>query len=580
LLLTLLFLCAVGLKRTWNLRTYGGDALALVTGRMVAYGYRTTERFLAQLAQADADGPLTDALTRWTAHLWTPADSPGTPPTDHLLAAEGAANDLLPDDLVRPILYIDGHRKPVYSDVLLPRGLVGRTGKVLGSRTLILLHDDRGHVLLPLTARGDAHLTAEAPRILERYAQATDQPLRAAVVIDREGMGASFLFTMLLAGHTVITCLRSDQYDDLESFTDVGSFIPLTTDAQGHLVREVASARFRLTVPDPEPVVLELQVALVRDHTWRVPLAPPADPTADWCADLDGEAAMWWLDDWVAPPAPPVPTQPKLIPLVSTDPTLDPQAMVRLYTARWPCQENIIKGWLVPLGIDVNHGVGKTPVANSEVAKQRAELEQRDRTLQQRVANARQRLEAALARKVRGQERLQRQQAGMAREVDVETGRRQQEQRTRASQALAQAQDQLEQYCREQRIIRRQLADLIARERPMYALDNRKDQLMTVMKVALTNLAMWVRNQYFPASYAHAGWTRLQPFFQLRGTIQREADQIRVQVRPFNDRALNRDLQVLCTKVAAHPPLLPDGRRLLLEIGVNSCPALDQQRRC
>src|SRR6266516_5712996 len=87
----------------------------------------------------------------------------------------------------------------------------------------------------------------------------------------------------------------------------------------------------------------------------------------------------------VVPPAPPRPTQTKLIPLLSTDQTLGPQMIAQLYTARWPCQENIIKGWLLPLGIDVNHGVRKTPIPNSEVAKQRAELEQRDRTLCQRV---------------------------------------------------------------------------------------------------------------------------------------------------------------------------------------------------
>jgi len=46
LLLTLLFLGAVGLQRTWDLRGYTADGLALLTGRMRAYGYRYTEVFL------------------------------------------------------------------------------------------------------------------------------------------------------------------------------------------------------------------------------------------------------------------------------------------------------------------------------------------------------------------------------------------------------------------------------------------------------------------------------------------------------------------------------------------------------
>src|ERR1700694_5970127 len=71
-LLTLLFLEAVGLRRTWDLRGYTGQALALLTGRRLAYGYRHIERFLAELAQVGADEMLTQALASWTASLWKP----------------------------------------------------------------------------------------------------------------------------------------------------------------------------------------------------------------------------------------------------------------------------------------------------------------------------------------------------------------------------------------------------------------------------------------------------------------------------------------------------------------------------
>jgi hypothetical protein len=42
-MLTLLFLEAVGLRRTWDLRGYTGQALALLTGRRLVYGYRHIE---------------------------------------------------------------------------------------------------------------------------------------------------------------------------------------------------------------------------------------------------------------------------------------------------------------------------------------------------------------------------------------------------------------------------------------------------------------------------------------------------------------------------------------------------------
>jgi hypothetical protein len=105
----------------------------------------------------------------------------------------------------------------------------------------------------------------------------------------------------------------------------------------------------------------------------------------------------------------------------------------------------------------------------------------------------------------------------------------------------------------------------------MYELDNRKDQVMTICRVALTNLAMWVRDQYFPASYAHTTWKRLLPFFQLPGTVTRDAIMIQVELCPFNDRALNRDLVLLCERVNQASPRLPDGRLLSFTIRATRC---------
>ncbi len=80
-LLTLLFLGAVGLRRTCDLKWYTGDALGLLTGRRRAYGFWHTERFLSQLARSGGDERLTDALAAWTSKLWpVGASQPGSPP--------------------------------------------------------------------------------------------------------------------------------------------------------------------------------------------------------------------------------------------------------------------------------------------------------------------------------------------------------------------------------------------------------------------------------------------------------------------------------------------------------------------
>jgi len=82
------------------LRGYTGQALALLTGRSLALGYRHTERFLAELAKVRGGEALTQALTGWTASVWRPQQ--------HLT------------DGLAPVFYIDGHRKPVYANALIP----------------------------------------------------------------------------------------------------------------------------------------------------------------------------------------------------------------------------------------------------------------------------------------------------------------------------------------------------------------------------------------------------------------------------------------------------------------------------
>jgi len=136
-----------------------------------------------------------------------------------------------------------------------------------------------------------------------------------------------------------------------------------------------------------------------------------------------------------------------------------------------------------------------------------------------------------------------------------------------------------EKYCREQRELLRAIEDLAQQEREMYELDNRKDQVMTVCKVALANLGMWVRDHYFSTEYAHASWHRLQPFFQLPGRIHLGGESVEVELKSFNDRALNRDLAALCAKVAQRQPRLPDGRRLLFRVQGTGILHLDAQEK-
>jgi hypothetical protein len=548
--------------------------LALLTGRRRAYGYFQCERFLAQVARAGGDEALTDALARWTSTLWLEQEpEPGQPP---------------------PAFYLDGHKKPVYTDHLIPRGLVGRTGKVLGCRALLLLHDAQGHPLFATTHRGDLHLTKGAANFLDRYEQASGATTLTRLIIDREGMAAEFLAALIAQGRTVVTILRSTQCQGLTSFTEVGDFVPLCRDRKGVVTREVASARFALPLPDHPGQSLPLAVALIRDLGTQVSLAPSPEESDDlqrWDTDLEGKSRLWWRTGWVASPAPAAPTEPKLIPIVTTASSLNPLELVQVYTHRWPAQENNLRDFLLSLGLDTNHGYAKRPVENSEAARSRTVLERKLAKAERQAQAARERRERAEARSRKLEKQLKRERAEAARtlaerlqeweqqgvwpfllrekreafqqEVAARLAPLQQRKR-KAEDTIVAAFAICERACQHERDLLRKLENLAANERAMYELDHAKDHVMSVLKLALANVVMWTRDRYFPATYAHATWKRLAPFFHLPGRIAWGRDTVRVELRPFNDRRLTRDLVELCQRVEAAQPRLPDGRLLVL----------------
>src|SRR6266568_9445843 len=118
-------------------------------------------------------------------------------------------------------------------------------------------------------------------------------------------------------------------------------------------------------------LALAVEVALIRD--WRklhlVEGAGSATNVQDWQADLAPQHQRFWEDGWQALPAPPAPTTPKLIPVITTKPGLQAVELAQTYFRRWNCQENAIRDWLIPLHLDTNHGYAKERVVNSELAK-------------------------------------------------------------------------------------------------------------------------------------------------------------------------------------------------------------------
>src|SRR5258708_17822771 len=209
-------------------------------------------------------------------------------------------------------------------------------------------------------------------------------------------MVAEFLFQLHTEGRRVVTLLRSNQYEDEGSFTDVGEWVPWRSDREGSVVCEVAAARFQLARPSQPDQPLAVRVALIRDWRKRIVCEATTDGQTDeserWKADLAPDKQNFWEPEWQATPALPAPTRPKLIPVVTTAAEADAVELAHTYFRRWTCQENAIRDWLIPLNLDTNHGYAKEPVGNSELVKRRTVLERPVARLHRLAGESRKRL--------------------------------------------------------------------------------------------------------------------------------------------------------------------------------------------
>jgi hypothetical protein len=71
--------------------------------------------------------------------------------------------------------------------------------------------------------------------------------------------------------------------------------------------------------------------------------ADEATDVQDWQADLAPQQHCFWKEGWQALPAPPAPTTPKLIAVITTRPGMEAVELAQTSFRRWNCQENAIR---------------------------------------------------------------------------------------------------------------------------------------------------------------------------------------------------------------------------------------------
>ena len=541
-LLTLLTMPMMGLFKPHDLSTYSGTALGLLTERGRPYSADEMEHFILSSVRVGWVEPLTADAASWATQLW---------------AADGPQATDAP-----PYLYWDWHVKTVYSDYHLPRTKHGTSDRIVGARKQLMLHDAAGHLLFMRTYRGDTHLIDGMVDGTAYYEGRAESQRLTHQIFDREGLSVAHFKELIDDERQFTTCLRSNQYDGVDSFDRLGSFQPFRYDKHGKVVQEIAEADYAMKDRCEGEDDLRLRAILLRK-------------SAD---DEDDEAHLHVI--------------------ITPDQATLAADVANRYQARRSKQENAIRDWWLPLGGDVNIGYDKHPVENSELAKQKEELEARLERLERYIPACEDRLEHAQRRHQKHTERYQAEWEAAQQEIlkgiqqretqgdaalDIYRRAKVEEARVEeqleplrarieaAAEKVEKEQEKRQRYHKERQEKEQELAEVkqAMAEHPMYELDDRKDQLISALRVFLVNVLQWLRDTVFPESYAQAAYETLAPFLQMGGFVLEHPDHIEVRLDGFWQSAKQRDLKEIVARCNARQFTAPDGR--ILRFGI--CPA-------
>jgi hypothetical protein len=547
-LLTLLMTPALDLFKPHDLTTYTGTALGLLTERHRPYSADEMEHFILSGVRVGWTEPITADVSSWATQLWA---------TDELDTSDAPA-----------YLYWDWHVKAVYSDYHVPRTKHGTSDRIVGARKQLMLHDAAGHLLFMRTYRGDTHLVDGMVDGTVYYEGLAEGQRLTHQIFDREGLSVAHFKDLLDdEDRQFITCLRSNQYEGVDSFELSGSFQPFRHDQHGRVVQESTEASYIMKDRRQGEDDLLLRAILLRK---------PADEASD---EADDEARLHVIitPDWETPAA----------------------DIAHWYRGRYPKQENAIRDWWLPLGGDVNVGYDKRKVENSELAKRKTELKSQLETLERYIPACEKRLQAAQRRLQKHTERYQAEREAVqqalrqaiqqrdaqgdatldiyqwARAEETRIQKQLEPQRTRmeaAAEKVKKEQDKQQHYREDQQQKQQALAEITQAmaDHPMYELDDRKDQLLSALRLCLTNALQWLRDMVFPGSYASATYKTLAPFVQMGGFVVKYPDHIEVLLDGFWQSAKQQDLEEVVARCNAHSFTAPDG--CLLRFGICSAP--------
>ena len=100
-----------------------------------------------------------------------------------------------------------------------------------------------------------------------------------------------------------------------------------------------------------------------------------------------------------------------------------------------------------------------------------------------------------------------------------------------------------------------------------FEVDAEKDQLMTHLRIAAYNAALFTREQYFGRAYQHIRpatlWRR---FLSQDGSYRETDDRLLISLKPFRDPELHRTAQEACARFNERHIRLRSGKWLQITV--------------
>jgi hypothetical protein len=269
----------------------------------------------------------------------------------------------------------------------------------------------------------------------------------------------------------------------------------------------------------------------------------------------------------------------------------------RVYRARWPAMENVIRAMVAGANLNENYGYDTYEVPNRLRQRQFAEAEAQVGTTQRQLARVTEQIGQTQTCLAERREALMAQQADVA-QAQVERQAERQA-RQQAGQSTRRVEQQLAGLERQARQLDQRQARLTVREssgplaklkarrgelenkraerqaalqaidltQPMFERDLEKDQIMADFQAALFNAHQWCCTHYFSGA-----WSRLEletataRIYRQRGQVAYADDQVTVTLAAFAERAEQDLAEAACRKFNAARVRDAAGRLIVMRV--------------